>query len=368
MSDAMSDAALRRCRADALHDFIADVLAAVDTPDDIAADVAAHLVRAHLAGRSSHGLTRLAGYIERLDQGRVVPSARPRWVRDDGATGLLDAQRGWGHHAVARAVEWGVERAREHGIAAVAVAQTPHIGRLGDYVEQAAAAGMASQISCGFVGEGTGGVVPYGAAQRFMGTNPWAFGIPVEGRDPVVLDAATTVISAGKVNLAAELGESIDSGMLVAPDGSPTTDPVDYQRGGGLMALGGDKAGYKGTGLALVGAMLGGLAMLGLDDQMLQGPGSADPAAWVGGVLLVVLDPRRFGPPEVYATRANTVLDAYDRLTPRAGGSPPRVPGTRSAATRRELERDGIVVPDGTWAAAQRLAERFGVAMPATMG
>ena len=112
-------------------------------------------------------------------RGLVVPSARPvirsgrrRWPR------LVDARRGFGQHSTMFALEWAMARARQHGVAMVAVRHSTHIGRLGEYAERTAAEGLIGIVTVGAVGAGIGGVVPFGGRTRFLGTNPWALSVP----------------------------------------------------------------------------------------------------------------------------------------------------------------------------------------------
>lgn len=52
----------------------------------------------------------------------------------------VDGDHGFGHITMREVTDLAVDRARTHGIAAIAVHRTDHAGRLADYRERAAAA------------------------------------------------------------------------------------------------------------------------------------------------------------------------------------------------------------------------------------
>lgn len=341
--------------------FAFDALLAMGSDDDIAGVVADHLVEAHLVGHDSHGLLRLPMYLEYRDNGQLDPGAHPTWHRQDGATGVLDGHKGFGQVVLDVGMRWAIGRAAEHGVAVFVARQASHTGRVGHFAEMATAAGMIAQINVGSAGPGVGLVVPHGGTGRFLGTNPWTIGVPAP-EHPVIFDGATSVVSMGKVLLAEQREEQLPPGALVDSDGEPTTDPTRMRAGGGLTALGGELAGHKGTGFALLGAMLGGLSAIDDEDPLLIGPGRPDAeVGFIGGVFAVVVDPARFGPTDRYVQRVGTIVDALERTTPRSGGSALRAPGTRSAASRAQRTSGGIPMPPGTRDALEQLAESLRV-------
>jgi len=68
-------------------------------------------------------------------------------------------------------------------------------------------------------------MAPFGGRDRFLGTNPWAIGVPALGRTPFVMDFATTTVAEGKVRVARAKGVHLAPGILLDPDGVPSTDP-----------------------------------------------------------------------------------------------------------------------------------------------
>ena len=166
----------------ALEGFVAGVFRAMRADDDVAAEVARHLVRANLSGHDSHGVIRVPKYVAQADRGELLPAARPAIVHETHVTGLIDGHRGFGHFATAFALDWALTRARHQGLAAAAIRHCTHIGRVGEYTERAAEQGLICIMTVGAAGSGVGGVALYGSRRRFFGANPWSMAVPAQGR------------------------------------------------------------------------------------------------------------------------------------------------------------------------------------------
>lgn len=332
---------------------------------DVAAETAHHLIRANLSGHDSHGVIRVMQYVAETDRGDLRPSARPQLLREDRVTALIDAGRTFGQFSTAFALDWCLAAAMANGLAAAAVRQSGHIGRLGEYTERAAARGLVAIVTVGMAGPGVGSVAPPGVKGRFLGTNPWSIGIPAEGQPAVVLDAATSAIAEGKVRFARSKSAQLPPGSALDPEGKPTTDPEDYYRGGSLVPMGAPTATHKGYGWSLMAALVGGLAIIGDADPSLAGArGSlSDHRGRSSGVFMVVIDPARFGEPGGYPTQVAATLTAL-REMPRIEGADVMVPGEPEVRMRAIREKDGIAVPKTTWDELQEVGTRFEVKPP----
>ncbi len=353
--------------ARALEAWAGSLLRALGAPDDVAAEVARHLVGANLAGHDSHGVLRLAQYVAQVEGGAIQPAARGRVARANEVMCLFDGQRGFGQWACRQALEWCLERAPTSGIAAAAVRRSMHAGRLGDYVERAAAAGMASIVTLGIAGPNAGLVAPFGGARRLLGTNPWAIGAPVLGGTPFVMDFATSNVAEGKVRVARSRGQALPEGTLIDIRGEPSTDPERLYEGGSLTGLGGSLAGHKGFGLSLAAAILGGLAMVDDENPSPAGTMSGEPPErpWLAGVLMIVFDPEWFGGRERFAAQVAEIARSA-RATPAAAGvNAVLFPGDPEAARRAERERDGIALPGPIYEELRLAGHAHGVEMPA---
>ena len=74
----------------------------------------------------------------------------------------------------------GIDKAKAKGVAVVALRNSGHLGRIGDFAEMAAAEGL---VSLHFVNVfGSLLVAPFGGAERRFSTNPVAIGVPTAER------------------------------------------------------------------------------------------------------------------------------------------------------------------------------------------
>ena len=253
-------------------------------------------------------------------------------------------------------------RVREHGLAAVAVRHSSHIGRLGEYTERAAEHGLIATVTVGAGGPGVGGMVLFGGRKRFFGANPWSIGVPGEDRS-MMFDGSTSMVAEGKVRVALVKGIALPPGCIIDRNGNPTTNPADFSAGGALVPLGGEAAGHNGYGLAMASALLSGLAMI--DDPEPTHIGAsvlgdqADDRGRIAGVFLTVVNPASFGDAARYRSLVQETLDAAKRVPPADGTSTVLLPGEPEARSREERGRHGIALPEATWHELRAIGQRF---------
>ncbi len=204
---------------------------------------ASALVTTDAMGVFTHGTKLLGGYLKKLKGGGYQPTAVPSLVREGPGWAIIDGESALGQVGSAFAMQTAMVKARHVGIAYVGLRNTGHIGAAGYY------AAMASRE--GFIGMVTGNDIPSvaapGSRTAVLGSNPIAYGIPVENGDPILLDMATAAVAGGKVYAAIQRGESIPSTWLVGHDGMPTTDGSLYPQQASLAPM----AGHKGYGFGL---------------------------------------------------------------------------------------------------------------------
>ena len=341
-----------------LESFALAVCVAFGTDEDIAGIVAAHLARANLSGHDSHGVLRLPWYRESARSGDLAPSARPQLLSENGSIAVIDANRGFGHFTTAFAMDWSIATAARLGVGIAAVRHSTHIGRVGEYVETAAARGMIGIATVGVLG--AGGVAPFGGRGRFLGTNPWAFGVPAGDR-PVIFDGATSAVAEGKVRLALAKGIDVPAGAIVDRDGNPSTNPPDLYEGGALLPLGGDLAGHKGYGYSVVSALLGGLGMIGDANPTAAGTASVSDGALLGGALVMAIDPAAFGDPHLYQEQAVAALRTLREQPPGPGRTEVLVAGDPERRARSLRGTAGVELPAATMAELNALAAELGI-------
>ncbi len=239
-----------------LTDLVLLAARAMGSSEAEARDVAEHLVAANLSGHDSHGVGMLPDYVRLLQEGLLVPNQRLELVADKGGVLVFDARRGFGQAMAKEAMRQGIERARAQGSVTVALRNSAHIGRIGHWAEQCAAAGMVS-VHFVNVADHSPLQAPYGCSDARLGTNPFAAAVPGPGAEPeLLLDMATSAIAFGKARVARNKGVPVPEGVLIDEHGRPTTDPTTYvdTRQGALLAFGA----HKGSGLAIMCEVLGG--------------------------------------------------------------------------------------------------------------
>jgi LDH2 family malate/lactate/ureidoglycolate dehydrogenase len=238
--------------AQRLISAVGDILTAAGIAAADARLVAADLVAADLEGIASHGVMLLPMYVERIDKGSVSRASAGAVVSDRGAAIVIDAGNALGQLTSRQAVRLAVERARQIGIAAVAVRNGFHFGTAGRYARM-----MAEQNCVGVVLSNTRPLMPApGGAEALVGNNPIAIALPSAGEFAAEADMALSATAMGKIRLAAAAGARIPEDWAVDSQGRPTTDPAAAIKGMLLPA-----AGPKGFGLAFVIDLLcGGLS------------------------------------------------------------------------------------------------------------
>jgi LDH2 family malate/lactate/ureidoglycolate dehydrogenase len=183
----------------ALEEYARAIFVGAGAPDAVALRVAGSLVLANRSGHDSHGAIRIPQYIRDIQTGQLDPRAEPAIAREGPAWVLVDGRWTFGHETARFAMAEATRRARETGVALVSTIRTNHIGRLGEWAEQAAAARVIGMVGVAFSHAAALLVAPHQGAGRALSTNPLAIGLPREDEPPLVLDFATSIVPEGKV-------------------------------------------------------------------------------------------------------------------------------------------------------------------------
>ena len=344
-----------------LHAQVASILVASGSLSAEADAVAANLVMANLSGHDSHGVGMLPRYVEAVLEGGLKPNTSVKIKLDTGSILSLDGQRGYGQVVGEQAMQLGLARARQHGSCIMTLANSHHLGRIGHFAEMAVAEGF---VSLHFVNVLSRPVVaPWGGADGRFGTNPCCIGVPLKGREPFVLDFATSRVAQGKMRVAYNKGVQVAPGTLIDEHGHPTTEPgvvvVPQSNGlfGALMTFGE----YKGYGMAVACELLGGA---------LTGSGTwhkpTDPSvrAVINGMLTILIDPARLGTQEAFETEAVAFIDWLQAGPVAPGFDAVQLAGEPERAARRQRKLDGITVDAQTWQEIVEAGRKVGVALP----
>lgn len=336
----------------ALRATCVGVLRALDVDGEDAARTVDVLVESDMAGVASHGVMRLAAYVARIEHGTLDPRGRPFVVERHGATALVDGANALGPVAATYAMDRALDLAEESGVAFVTARGMNHFGAAAAYVEQAVARGMV-----GVAAANSTAVMPApGGDRAAVGNNPIAFGVPARDEPPVVLDVATSVVSAGKVLLEHRAGRPVPAAWAtpVPSDEGPTGTTAAFPY---LLR---PMADHKGFGLALVIDLLGGVlagARHGRDVPSFFG---APETRYDGGAWFLALDVARIAGADAFGA----AVDAYVRDVA-AGGrddddARPRAPGAGRARRTTRARHEGVHLADATMRELRALAHRFG--------
>lgn len=320
--------------------------------------VAESLVGAELRGYSSHGMMRIPFYIRMIADGKIVPQAELKILEESDTRIVADANWGIGQVQAMDLTERLLEKAKSSGLAIGTMIHSGHIGRLGEYCETAAAAGMVSL----FMVNSHGGVVrvapPGGKAPR-LSTNPLAIGAPHDD-SPLVLDFSTSATAEGKVRVQKIAGKPCPEGWLLDSDGKPTTNPEDLYSDppGSILPMGGNQT-YKGFGLGLMIEIFTGALSGGVTARETPYPNKGN------CVFAMLLNPEKFGGADHFAAEVNQLV-TYIRDCPRVDGVEQiTLPGDPERAIFAKRSAEGTDIDVGNWGQLTDLAKELGVEPPA---
>jgi len=363
----MADLPTRLIHAEQLRNFVRDIFAASGCTKEEGARIGEYLVGANLTGHDSHGVIRVPRYLEDVRVGRTIPGKSAKIVSEGPSFAVVDGQAGFGQTVGPQAVDIGIAKAKATGLAVVALRNSAHIGRIGDWGERAAAAGL---VSLHFVNVANSLLVaPFGGRDRRMATNPVCIGIPpMNGRAMLLLDMATSVVAEGKVMVAASGGKPVPEGALIGTDGHLSADPATLygpmfpgkvfsaRDGEGAIRAFGD---HKGSGLAFMCEILAGIFTGGGT----AGPEKEGNTRVTNGMLSFYLDPAKFGADGIVES-AMEYADFVKSSATAAGVAEVLVPGEPEARNRAERLAKGVPLQLDTWKHLCNIAEGLQVAIP----
>lgn len=303
--------------------------------------VAGNLVTANLTGHDSHGVGMIPRYVDSLLEGGLKVNQHPEIRFDGGAMLSLDGRSGYGQVIGLEAMDIGIARAKQHGMCVMGLGRAHHLCRIGQWAEQAVAAGLVSLHFTNVISRSI--VAPHGGADARFGTNPVTIGIPIPNEPPFILDMATSAVAQGKIRVAHNKREQVSAEWLIDDQGFPTTDPRYgvVEPFGALRTFGL----HKGYGLAVVCELLGGALTGGgtwhSDDR-------SKKRVW-NGMLTILIDPQRLGTGDVFAQETTAFLESLRKSPVAPGNDRVRIAGEPERETRAKREKEGIPVDANTW-------------------
>ncbi|MDQ0338105.1 LDH2 family malate/lactate/ureidoglycolate dehydrogenase [Caldalkalibacillus uzonensis] len=320
-------------------------------PEDEAEIIAETLVDADLLGVESHGVSRLAGYLKRMEDGLIERKTRLTLVRETPTTALFDAANGWGQVAAVKALETAIEKALQYGTGFVGVKNSNHFGTASYFTR------MATEKDCiGLAMTNASAImVPFGSKEPSLGTNPISIAVPTgEGRNPVVLDMATSQVARGKIILAKKKGETIPAHWAITVNGEPTTDPVKALEGFVLPL------GPKGSGLAIMIDILSGVltgALFGKQIPKMYGDQSSQQLGHFFGVIHI----EAFMDKTLFYQRMQEKVQETVNSAPMEGFDRVYMPGEIELSRKKVRLEKGIPLPKEIYLELKETGSRYGV-------
>ncbi len=300
------------------------------------AEVCAQLfATATLDGVSSHGINRFKLYCDLIDGEVIQLNAQPSLTQSIGAIEQWDGHRGSGPNNAYKAVLRAVDLAKEHGIACVALANTNHWMRGGNYGRIAAKHGKI----CICWSNTTPNMPLWGGAESRVGNNPLIIAVPHEP-DPIVLDMSMSLYSYGKMETYEREGRLLPYDGGFDKDGQLTKEPTDILHSGLPLPIGL----WKGAGLSmmldLVGAIIsGGQTTADIGQEKVE-----------TGVtqIFICIDPARLHSSDQIQGIAEQMM-VYIKESPTIAGQQVRYPGEGSQQIRERQLREGIQIDENVW-------------------
>jgi delta1-piperideine-2-carboxylate reductase len=299
------------------------------TSENVAAILAQNCASAEQDGAESHGVFRIPAYLSTLHSEWVDGKAVPQIRNTTSAWLSVDAMNGFAQPALAIAAGAAAEKARECGIAAIAISNSHHFGALWLDVEPLTRAGFVvlTMVS------GYRRVAPHGGRHPIYGTNPMAFGAPRAKGPPLIFDQASSATSFGDLLIAKRENRTVPLGSGLDRTGQETSDPAAILDGGALLTFGG----HKGSSIAMMievmaAAVTGSLFSFEVDRS--QYPGAETSRS---GQFMLLIDPR-FGLGKACAERVDDLVVGL-----RSSGQT-RLPGDRRYEARKKAQAQGVSI------------------------
>jgi 3-dehydro-L-gulonate 2-dehydrogenase len=289
-------------------------------------------------GVYSHGLNRVAKFIDYVNKGWVDINATPSLIKSLGCMENYDGNMGIGILNAKFAMNRAIEIAKENNIGVVALRNTTHWMRGGTYAWDAADNGFLS-----ICWTNTESCMPaWGSKVPCVGNNPFCIGIPRKDGN-IVLDMAMSQYSYGKLQVTRLNGEQLTYAGGFDKEGNLTTDPGSIEESMRILPTGF----WKGSGLAIlldmVAAILSNGAPTSEIDKVGKGGG--------GGCsqVFIAINPHTFGTEEEINNIIESTVNQLLNVEPIKEVEKVYYPGQRTSQTRYKSMKDGVVADETAW-------------------
>jgi len=279
---------------------------------------------------ASHGVYRLAGLVRTIKSGKLNLAAEPSVQIDETSIIRVDAQLGFSPLAFKMGQIALAQKAKTHGLAAMAINRCFHFTALWPEVEALAEDGLVSLS----LTPSHSWVAPAGGTAPLLGTNPFAFGWPRPNKEPYVFDFATSVVAGGEVELHRQRNHPIPVGWAIDPEGKPTQSAASAMIGT-LLTFGGHKGSALSTMIELMAGPLIGDLMSTESLTYDNGVGAAP----CHGELVLALSPDVF-----LGHKKREYFESAERLFSLILAQGARLPSQRRFQARLRSVSDGVTI------------------------
>ncbi|HEY7803907.1 MAG TPA: Ldh family oxidoreductase [Orrella sp.] len=345
--------------ADELQSLATELLIRAGLDTAMAATVASTLIEGDLLGHDTHGLALLPGYLKELQSGAMTPKGSYTVIADKPAAAVWDGERLPGPWLIEQGLDMLMPRARELGVASLAIRRSHHIACLAVYLMRAAKEGFLMVLASSDANSAS--VAPYGGTRAVFTPNPIAIGYPCSSGD-VLIDISASITTNGMSNRKAAAGQRFEENWLMDAQGNPSNDPAVFSEDppGTILPIGGLTYGHKGYGLALmIEALTGGLA----------GFGRADPKqGWGATVHITLYDIASFAGQTDFLRQMDEIADQCINNPPRPGVSKVRLPGQGGLAKRDEQLQSGVRLHPDIAKGLVGFCDQYGKVWPTPIG
>jgi hydroxycarboxylate dehydrogenase B len=337
--------------------FVADIFQRGAVPQRVAQQVAESLVLSNLKGHDSHGVIRVIEYVDWVQRGWINPLARLTVVKEQSCILILDGEFGFGQVVGHEAIRLGILKAKSEGACILSLKCSGHLGRLGEFMEQAAHAGIVCIAFTNTHGSGVL-VAPHGGCDRRLSANPVSGGVPMTASPSLIMDMSTSTIAEGKIKVARSKGESLPPGLFINGQGEPSESPEEYYATppGALLPM----AGHKGFALSLFCEVLAG-ALTGA------GCSKAGVDRVANGFMAFLLDPAAFCGVEFFQNELQHLREWVMSSRLARGHGEILLPGEPEARAEADRLRAGVQIDPVTWKKICDIASARNVPIPATL-
>ncbi|MDH7498918.1 MAG: Ldh family oxidoreductase [candidate division NC10 bacterium] len=334
-----------------LSQFCRHLFQKVGVPMQDAQVLMDNLIEADLRGVDTHGVTRIAIYIERLQSGAVKAKPQIKVLKETPTSALLDGDHGLGQVISAKAMEMAIEKAKAGVIGLVGVRNSTHNGAMAHFAMMA--------VKQDLIGIALTNTVPLmavtGGNQAMIGNNPLAIAAPAGSEKPVVFDMACSIAARGKIILAAKKGEKIPLGWAIDKEGLPTQDAKAALEGL-ILPVGG----HKGYGLALMVDVLSGV-LTGAHFGPSVGPLYNNPGVQGIGHLMAAIRIEAFLPLSEFKARMDQMIRDIKNSKKAKGVEEIFLPGEIEMGIEAKRRKEGIPLSRAVYEELCGLGEELGV-------